>query len=341
MKPNLLDLDPVELEDVLLNKGQKKYRIKQLLNWIYKQHTLDYSLMTNLPGDLKQFLQEEFSNYLPSVIEERRSEDGTVKYLLELVDENRIEMVLIPREERTTLCVSSQVGCARDCLFCATARIGLIRNLHVNEILAQIMIALQKLSDRKLTNIVFMGMGEPLDNYDNVMKALKILQHDECFSFSPRRITLSTSGIIPRIRDLADSGLKVKLAVSLNAAIQSKREKLMPVSRQYPLTELKKTLQYFRRKTSFRITFEYVMIKDFNIGGADRKALINFLGDISCKLNLIIWNKVDHLPFEVPEEKDVTEFVNELNKLSSAVTFRSSRGADINAACGQLAGNYY
>jgi 23S rRNA (adenine2503-C2)-methyltransferase len=341
MKNNLLDLYPAELAENLLARGEKRYRIKQLLNWIYVQHTTDPDLMTNIPEQLKTYLKAEFNYFLPQIISLRTSEDGSSKYLLQLEDDNRIEMVVIPRGDRTTLCVSSQVGCSRNCLFCATAKIGLIRNLKVHEILSQVLIAINELKERKLTNIVFMGMGEPLDNYDNVVKAIRILQQEDAFSFSPRRITLSTAGVIPRLEELADSGIKLKLAVSLNSAIQEKREKLMPIAVKYQLSDLKKTLLNFRRKTPYRITFEYVMIKDFNILEEDRKALVSFIGDISCKLNLIAWNKVDYLPFETPDEEEIDSFVQEMYKLNSAVTFRSSRGADINAACGQLAGMYY
>jgi len=341
IKNDLLDLHPSELEEFLLTRGEKKYRVKQLLNWIYTQHVTNYSLMSNIPDKLKLLLQEEFNYYIPEILEIRESQDGSKKFLLQLKDDNRIEMVIIPRGDKTTLCVSSQVGCARNCLFCATAKLGLIRNLQVNEIVSQVLLALKQLGERKLTNIVFMGMGEPLDNFDNVIKTIRILQHENAFKFSPRRITLSTSGIIPGIIKLADSGLKVKLAVSLNAAIQEKREKIMPVTKKYPLADLKKTLQEFRRKTPYRITFEYVLIKNFNTLKEDRKALIHFLGDISCKINLIAWNKVDDLPYDTPEKEEIDTFVEDLNKLGSAVTFRTSRGADINAACGQLAGKSY
>ncbi|KQC10583.1 MAG: 23S rRNA (adenine(2503)-C2)-methyltransferase [Candidatus Cloacimonas sp. SDB] len=341
MKINLLELHPDEFKELLLRQVDKKFRIKQLLNWIYVHRILDPDLMSNIPADFKTFLKKEFSNFIPRILDKQISQDSSTKYLLELEDENRIEMVIIPREGRTTLCLSSQVGCARNCLFCATAKIGLIRNLYVHEILSQVFITLKELQDRKLTNIVFMGMGEPLDNYENVLKSIRILQHEEGFKFSPRRITLSTSGVIPRLNDLADSNLKVKLAVSLNSAIQEKRAEIMPLTKQYPLAELKKCLLNFRKKTSYRITFEYVMIKNFNLAAEDSQALIDFIGDISCKLNLIAWNKVDYLPYETPDENDIRDFLKAINKLSSAVTFRSSRGADINAACGQLAGQYY
>lgn len=341
MKPNLLDLLPAELTEIIINLGEKKYRAEQLLNWIYVNQVTEPDLMTNLPASFRQAIRSEFNTFLPEILEKTTSRDGSVKFLLRLEDANRIEMVLIPRQAKTTLCVSSQVGCSRNCLFCATARIGLIRNLQVSEILAQVLLARLELGEKKLTNIVFMGMGEPLDNYDNVIKAVKILQDEKAFKFSPRRITLSTSGIIPRLEELADSGLKLKLAVSLNSAIQSKREELMPVTKKYPLADLKKTLLNFNRKTPYRITFEYVMIKDFNIGEEDRKALLKFIGDISCKLNLIAWNKVDYLPYETPEQGEIDSFIEQIYKLNAAVTFRTSRGADINAACGQLAGKYY
>jgi len=341
MKVNLLELHPDEFEELLLERVDRKFRIKQVLNWIYVHQILDPDLMSNIPEELRDYLKKAFSSFLPRILDKQISQDGSIKYLLGLEDENRIEMVIIPREERTTLCVSSQVGCARNCLFCATAKIGLIRNLYTHEILAQVFVALKELQKTKLTNIVFMGMGEPLDNYDNVLKSIKILQHQEAFRFSPRRITLSTSGVIPRLNDLADSKLKVKLAVSLNSAIQEKRAEIMPLTRQFPLAELKKCLLNFRKKTPYRITFEYVMIKNFNLAKEDSKALINFIGDISCKLNLIAWNKVDYLPYETPDENDIRIFLEDINKLNSAVTFRSSRGADINAACGQLAGQYY
>ena len=340
MLAHILNLLPYEWKNYLLDINEPKYRLKQILNWIYKNRTLDFLLMTTLPESLRQKLKYDFDNFLPEIIKVDISKDGTKKFLLSLVDDNRIEMVFIPNDKKNTLCVSSQVGCARNCGFCATASLGFTRNLEVYEILSQVFLAIKELEEKKLTNIVFMGMGEPLDNLKNIIKTVKILQEEQCFSFSPRRITISTCGIIPKLNELADSGLKIKLAVSLNSAIQEKREQLMPVSRKYPLTELKNALLDFRKKTAFRITFEYVMIKDFNIGQEDTKALLKFLGDISCKLNVIKWNEVSSMPFKSPSEEEVAEFILRMQKLSSAVTYRKSRGQDINGACGQLAGNY-
>ena len=340
MKKNVLELLPEELEALLLEKGIKKYRITQLLNWVYKNLTIDLDKMSNLPSDFKKVLNECFDFELPKIIKEKSAEDRTSKYLLELADNNRVEMVIIPHIEKNTLCISSQVGCSRGCKFCATASLGLERNLQVSEIVAQVYLAKRILIDDKLTNIVFMGMGEPLDNLSNVLKAVRILQHEKCFSFSPRRITVSTCGIIPGIKKLVESGLRLKLAVSLNSAIQEKREVLMPVTKLYPLAKLKNALLSFRKETAFRITFEYVMIKDFNMGKDDIKALLKFLGDISCKLNVIKWNEVAGSSYKSPTDEEVRNFIRSMEKLSSAITYRQSRGAEIAAACGQLAAKY-
>ncbi len=337
MIKNVLDLLPEELNQCLLDIGEKEYRAKQILNWVYNNYTTDFNEMTSLSETLRNKLQNILSISIPTIITKSGSNDGTTKYLLSLQDGSNIEMVIIPNGKKNTLCISSQVGCARKCKFCATAKLGFKRNLKTYEITSQVFLAIKELGDDKLTNIVFMGMGEPLDNFENVVKAIRILQHDLCFNFSPRRITVSTSGVIPQIAKLADTGLKLKLAVSLNSAIQSKREILMPISKTFPLSELKKALIDFRKKTPYRITFEYVMIKDFNIGREDVKALLKYLGDISCKLNVIKWNKVKDLPYETPSTREIDRFINSMNILSSAVTFRKSRGADIDAACGQLA----
>jgi 23S rRNA (adenine2503-C2)-methyltransferase len=337
---HLLQLLPEELEELLIHLGEKKFRSKQILNWIYKNGKIDFEEMLTLSKSLRGELAKHFNNFIPIIKKTSSSQDGTTKYLLELSDGKFIEMVLIPAGEKNTLCISSQVGCARNCKFCATATLGFARNLEVHEIVGQVWLAIKELGESQLTNIVFMGMGEPLDNLENVVKAVRILQREECFSFSPRRITISTCGVIPGIRKLAESGLKIKLAVSLNAAIQKKREELMPVTKSYPLTELKNSLLSFRKATTFRITFEYVMIEDFNIGKEDVKALLYYLGDISCKLNVIKWNEVPGLPYKSPSKKEIDDFVKAISKLSFAVTHRKSRGADIEAACGQLAASY-
>ena len=336
-KPHILELFPNEIKK--LGLFEKKYRIVQFLKWIYQDFVIDFSKMSNIPISKRNELRSLLANDLPAIDKIEESSDGTTKFLLNLNDNNKIEMVLIPNGNKNTLCVSSQVGCIRNCKFCATATMGLIRNLEAYEIVAQIFITSQHLKkqDKKLTNIVFMGMGEPLDNYNNLIKSVKILENDEFFNFSPRKITISTSGVIPRIYDLIDSGLKIKLAVSLNAAMQDKREILMPITKTYPLAELKNALVTFKKHTPYRITFEYVMIKDFNMSYKDVKAIIAYLGDISCKLNIIPWNELSFLSYKSPSENEVEAFEKKLQNLSFAVTRRRSRGQDISAACGQLA----
>ncbi len=340
MKQHLLDFHPLELEQYLTTLGEKNYRVKQITNWIFRNYSIDIDQMTTLPRSLREKLTDDLTFFMPEIIKEQLSRDGTRKFLLRLYDNAQIEMVLIPYKEKNTLCVSSQVGCSRECQFCATGSLGLVRNLETYEILVQILLAKRILNDKKLTNIVFMGMGEPLDNYDNLIKAVTILQHDLGFKFSPRRITLSTVGIIPKIDKLSESGLKLKLAVSLNSAIQEKREIIMPVAVKYPLKELKKSLLNFSKKNPYRITFEYVMIKDFNISREDALALRKFIGDISAKVNLIKWNQIEGYSIESPDEKEIDNFINLLLPASKAITFRKSRGTDIKAACGQLAAEY-
>ena len=337
MKKHFLEFFPEDFTNFLVENNYQKFRSKQIYNWFFEKNMNDFSQMKNIPKNLRAFLDENIESALPEIVQKQVSIDGTTKYLLELPDGSKIEMVLMPSGKKNTLCVSSQVGCARDCQFCATATLGLKRNLTVSEILGQIYLARLELGENKLTNIVFMGMGEPLDNYDNLIISIKILQHEQAFSFSPRRITVSTSGVVPKIYKLAESGLKVKLAVSLNAAIDSKRSILMPINKIYPLAELKKALLDFRRKTNFRITFEYVLIKNFNMDDEDIKAIKKFLGDISCKINLIAWNAVENLPYLSPSEEEIDKFTEKLHVLSAAVTRRKSRGNDIAAACGQLA----
>jgi 23S rRNA (adenine2503-C2)-methyltransferase len=340
MKSNTIwSLEPLELENILIAAGEKKYRSDQVLNWIYRQNIIDEDKMSNLSLSTRKLMQEKFSPALPKISQIDLSNDGTRKFLLELEDSNYIEMVLIPAGEKLTLCISSQVGCLRNCSFCATAKIGLIRNLSAGEINSQVYLAQQLATPQKITNFVFMGMGEPLDNLDNVIKSIRILNNEKCFAISPRRITVSTCGVIPQIKKLGESGLKVKLAVSLNSAIDEKRTQIMPVNKKYPLPLLKSALLNYTKITPFRITFEYVMIKNFNISFKDQKALAKFTGDISSKINLIPWNPIPETGWKSPNQAEIDQFIAGLYKISNVpVTLRNSRGKDIMAACGMLAG---
>ncbi len=336
---HVLGMLPEEIESLFLELGEKKFRAKQFTRWVFANRVLELNKMTNLSPKLYPKLDRIFDLGLPEIKRISKSEDGSRKYALALKDKLIIEMVIMPSEEKTTLCISSQVGCRRACSFCATAAMRLKRNLEVHEIVAQVFIALNELNENeRLTNIVFMGMGEPLDNFDNVMKAVDILRNESGFQFSPRRITISTCGVIPGIRKLINSKVKVKLAVSLNSAIDSKRTELMPVNKQYPLDDLKKVLIDYTRNSKFRVTFEYILIKNKNMEPEDIKALKKYTGDISCKINLIPWNNISSKKdYMAPASADVDNFAAQLKVLSAAITVRQSKGQDIAAACGQLA----
>ena len=296
--------------------------------------------MTDMPTDFRQFLNNTYSFELPIVEQSLESTDHTTKYRLRLFDGNIIEMVLIPDRSKSTLCISSQVGCSRNCAFCATAKLGLERNLDTHEIVGQIVLVSSLNAQNIITNLVFMGIGEPLDNLQSVIDSLLIIQADNTLSFSPRRTTISTCGIPEGIIKLADSGVKTKLAVSLNSAIDEKRDLLMPINRKYPLRELKQAILYFLRKTSYRVTFEYVLIPDCNMDSEDLLALKRFVGDISCKINFIPFNSIPAMQYKSPTQEQIDSFLKQAQGLNQAVTLRKSRGSEVFGACGQLAGIY-
>lgn len=312
------------------------YRGKQLLEWVYKHLRNPLEAGVNLPKDFKSYLDERFSFVLPELVTSLSSQDGSVKSGLKLEDGSLVESVLIPDKDKSTLCVSSQVGCSRACAFCATGKMGLSRSLEPHEITGQIILACIQCKPQRLTNIVFMGMGEPLDNLDNVLHALSIIQAPETLAFSPRRTTISTCGIVPGIVKLADSGVKTKLAVSLNSALEDKRSLLMPITKKYSLTELKQALLYYARHSTFRITFEYILIPDLNMGKEDIAALRRFVGDLPSKINFIPYNPVPGLPYAKPTENEIEGFMRMAAALPQAIMLRRSRGVDIFGACGQL-----
>jgi len=335
MQPNILSLAP----DILsrdISAQFPRYRAQQVVSWLYTKFETDPELMSNLPKDIKGWLRENYDLALPNVDLKLVSVDETIKYRLNLVDSKQVEMVVIPAPGKNTLCVSSQVGCGRGCDFCATAAMGFSRSLSVEEIVGQIVLASKSILPQRITNLVFMGMGEPMDNLDNVLSSLRIIQADPGMSFSPRRTTISTSGVVPGIYALADSGIKTKLAVSLNSAIEDKRNKLMPINRKHKLAELKQAVLYFRRKTNFRVTFEYILIPEFNMSYEDIRALSQFVGDISCKINFIPYNPVSGKDWKAPTENQISDFMQKAQLINQAVTLRKSRGSDISGACGQL-----
>ena len=333
-----MNLAPSAITEVVNELGEKKFRAKQLIEWIYEKHVYLFEDMTNLPKSFRSKLAENYFINVPEIVQTQSADDGTTKFLLKLEDGALIEMVLMPKrkEDRFTLCVSSQVGCSRRCEFCATGKMGLKRNLSTDEIFGQVLLARQFLKDKMLTNIVFMGMGEPLDNFDNVMRAITFLQNKEGTAMSSRKMTISTCGITPNIYKLVDSGVRIKLAVSLNTAIQHKRVQLMPVGKKFQIALLRQALLHYGTRSFHPITLEYIMIKDFNMDIPSIKALEDFTKDMNCKLNLIPWNPVEGMDFVGPTDPEIDAFLAKLDHLPIPKTVRRSKGTQIDAACGQL-----
>jgi len=326
------------MEDLVSSLGEKPYRVHQIYEWVFQKEVSSIGEMTNLSKNLRNQLSELSYISRLSIADKRVSKDGTEKYLLMLEDGNSIESVLIPDEDRLTLCISTQVGCKLNCAFCLTGKGGFIRNLNHYEIIEQILSVRREKKD--IINIVLMGMGEPLDNYENVIKSIKTMISPHGLKIPAKRITLSTSGLIPEIKKLAKENLKINLAVSLNASDNETRDKIMPLSKKYPIEELLKTLKEYPLPPNRRITFEYVMIKRLNDSIEDAKKLSNILKGIKCKINLIPFNSYEGVDYEAPDYKNVEDFRNILISQHYTTIIRKSKGADISAACGQLRGKW-
>ena len=340
-KINLKGLWIEKLEGILDKLGEKKYKAKQIAKWIYNKGVSDFAQMTDLSKELRRKLAEiAYIDKLKLIKKQTSKIDQTEKFLFELSDGKKIETVLMREKERVTLCISTQAGCALNCIFCATGSMGLERNLSAGEIVDQIICAKEHLKeDEKITNLVIMGMGEPLLNYENTLKSIRMIQSELGLSLSAKRITLSTAGIVPRIYKLADEGLKIKLALSLNAPDDELRKKLMPITKKYPLSKVMETLKHYAKTNDTRITFEYVLIKDINDSKEQALELAKLVRGIPCKINLIPYNPVKNCPFEKPDEETLQKFRDILYPRAPAVTLRKSKGEDIQAACGQLKGN--
>jgi len=340
MKNDIRSFSKEDLRDYFVSHGQPAFRGNQVYEWLWKKNVHSFDAMTNLSKDLRMFMEEHFSINHIAVDNIQRSSDGTIKNAVKLFDGLVVESVMIPTDSRTTACVSSQVGCAMGCTFCATARLKKQRNLLPDEIYDQVA-AISRESEllygHKLTNIVFMGMGEPLLNYENVMKAIDKITSDEGLAMSPRRITLSTVGIPKMIKRMADEQVKFNLAVSLHSAIDEVRSNMMPVNISNNLDELMESLQYWHQKTGNRITFEYVVWKNINDKPKDIKALVDYCQKVPAKVNLIEYNPIDDGEFEQASPMVIDQYVSELEKNGIIVNIRRSRGKDIDAACGQLA----
>jgi 23S rRNA (adenine2503-C2)-methyltransferase len=339
-KPNLLDLNFHQLEGLLVGLGEPAFRARQVWQWLWQKAVTTPLDMTNLSKDLRARLDQASAIRWPSVSRRLESSDGTVKFLLKLADDAEIETVLIPEKDHYTQCLSSQAGCAMACTFCRTGQMGLTRNLTHGEILGQILVARHYLatlvSPLKLRNLVFMGMGEPLLNYDNLLHALESLHHPQGLDFSSRRVTVSTVGIVPGILEFGRAGLG-SLAVSLHAPDQELREKIMPkAARALPLPRLMEVLRQIPLKARETITFEYVLLGGVNDSPEQARDLVRLLSHVKGKVNLIAFNESPGLPYQAPSPERVEAFQNILRDKGITVTLRKSKGRDIFAACGQL-----
>ncbi|KAA0575948.1 23S rRNA (adenine(2503)-C(2))-methyltransferase RlmN [Azospirillum sp. Sh1] len=342
-RKNLVGLSREELEAEMLSIGLEKFRARQLWHWIYHRGSTDFAEMTTLAKPVREKLADVYIVARPTVVKDLKSADGTRKWLLRMPDGQEVESVHIPEEDRGTLCVSSQVGCTLTCRFCHTGTQRLVRNLDSAEIVAQVMLARDMLGEwpappdgRMLSNIVMMGMGEPLFNYDNVAKALKIVMDGDGISISKRRITLSTSGVVPMMERCGEE-LNVNLAVSLHAVTDELRDIIMPINRKYPLRDLMEACRnYPGLSNARRITFEYVMLKGINDTPADARALVKLLEGIPAKINLIPFNEWPGAPYERSTARAIQVFGDIVNNAGYASPVRTPRGEDIMAACGQL-----
>ncbi|MDU1053628.1 23S rRNA (adenine(2503)-C(2))-methyltransferase RlmN [Clostridium baratii] len=336
---NLLDFTLDEFSSWLKENGESAFRAKQVYSWIYKE-VWNFDDMRNLPKSLKEKLKENFKIVIPEIVEEFRSnDDDTRKLLLALEDGNLIECVIMKYKHGNTICISTQVGCRMGCKFCASTIDGRVRNLTSGEILSEIMIAQKALGER-ISNIVLMGSGEPLDNYDNVVKFLKEVNAEYGLNIGQRHITISTCGLVPKIYELADEGLTITLAISLHAFSDEKRKEIMPIANKYSIKEILEACDYYINKTNRRVTFEYALVKDVNDGNEDAKALGQLLKGMLCHVNLIPVNEIKENSFKRSSNKRIEEFAEILKSKGIEATVRREMGSDINAACGQLRRSY-
>ena len=337
---DIRSLSENELKEILISKSFKPFRAKQIFHWIWNKSVHSFDQMKNLPESLLEFLKQNFIiNYI-KVHRMQKSSDGTIKNAIQLFDGFIVECVLIPTKNRITACVSSQVGCSLNCKFCATAKLKRMRNLNPDEIYDQVVLINQQSKEhfnRPLTNIVFMGMGEPLMNYNNVLKSINRITSKSGLGMSSRRIVVSTSGIPKMIKKLADEKVKFKLAVSLHSAINEKRTSIMPFNEKMHLKELIDALTYWYEKTKKIITYEYVVWEGINDKDEDISALVQFCKKVPSKVNLIQYNSIDDNDFVPAENKTISRYINLLESNKIKATIRQSRGQDIDAACGQLA----
>jgi 23S rRNA (adenine2503-C2)-methyltransferase len=340
-KKNIRHLNQPDIEKYFEQIGEKKFRVKQVWEWLWLKHAHSFEAMTNLSKELRSQLSENFTLPALTVDATQYSADGTIKSRFKTFDGHLVEGVLIPTEERKTACVSSQIGCSLSCKFCATGYMVKKRNLDFDEIYDQVVLINQqseRVHEKKLSNIVFMGMGEPLLNYKNVLRAIEKISSPDGLGMSPRRVTVSTAGVAKMIRQLGDDKVKFKLALSLHAANDQKRHEIMPINDTNNIKSLTDALNYFYKQTGNEITFEYILFKDFNDSLKDADELIKVYRQVPADLvNIIEYNPIDAAKFQKPDEETVNIFMKHLEKNKVNARLRRSRGKDIDAACGQLA----
>jgi 23S rRNA (adenine2503-C2)-methyltransferase len=336
-RPDLAELDRVGLEAALAERGQEPFRARQIIGWIYRRGITDIAAMTDLPRGLRESLAADFTLATPEISARHKSADGTEKFLLTLRDGRQIESVFIPDTPAMTFCISTQVGCAMACAFCLTGKMGLVRNLTAGEIVGQVRVLAGALDMRNTAfNIVLMGMGEPLHNYDETMKALRILADERGLALPPRRVTLSTVGLLPALERLAHEPLMPNLAISLHAPTDVQRGELVPINRKYGIAEIIDACKRFPLRRRSRITFEYVLLAGVNDSAEDARRLAKLLAGVKAKINLIPLNAAAGIPFDRPSDAAVDKFAKILAERGASVSVRKSRGRDIRAACGQL-----
>jgi 23S rRNA (adenine2503-C2)-methyltransferase len=332
---NIKEYNLEELKEELVSIGEKKYRAEQIFKWIYVDKVKEFDEMTNLSLDLREKLKQNYTMCNFNILKKQESSDGTKKYLFDVLDGNAIETVLMQYHHGKTICVSSQIGCKMGCKFCASTGIQFVRSLSCGEIVEQILAVEQDIGD-KISNIVFMGIGEPFDNYDNVMKAIKIINNQKGLNIGARHISISTSGLVPMIYKFADEELQCTLSISLHATNDEKRSSMMPVNNRYNIKELMEACKYYIAKTNKRISFEYALAKDNNDNLDDAKELVKLLKGMLCHVNLIPINKIENGKYTKSSNENIIKFRDYLNEKGIVATIRRELGSDIDAACGQL-----
>ena len=332
---NIKDYNIEELKQELIKLGEKPYRAEQIFKWIYQENVESFDEMTNLSLDLREKLKQNYTLCIYKILKKQVASDGTIKYLFDVLDGNAIETVLMKYHHGYSLCVSSQIGCRMGCKFCASTGIAFVRNLSSGEIVEQLL-AVQRDEKIKISNVVFMGIGEPLDNYDNVVNAIRIINNQKGINIGARHISISTSGLVPKIYKLAEENIQCTLSISLHATTDEKRSSMMPINNKYNIKELITACKDYIEKTNRRISFEYALAKDNNDNLEDAKRLVKLIKGMLCHVNLIPINKIENGKFDKSSNENILKFRDYLNDHGIVATVRRELGSDIDAACGQL-----